>query len=164
MTTLSGEIDLKMQIKSRFYLEVSMKTAEELYEISKSKVPEIVANILDGVKEHVTQRCEQEANQGGTYYSINLKRGYHFVKGLLLEKCIDIAKEFEHCGYKVSIEGKDNDCYVDFVMTFSWDGKINKVKDNHAYLGYKVLYTTDNGDKNKVYEKSIKTQWNYINL
>lgn len=123
-----------------------MKIAQELYEISKSKAPEIVANILDGVKEHIIQRCEQEANQGGTYYSIDLKRGYHVVKDLLLEECIDIAKEFEHCGYKVSIEDKGNGYYVNFVMTFSWNGI---VKDNSGILGYKLLYTTDRGGDKK---------------
>ena len=42
-----------------------MKTAEELYEISKNKAPEIVAEILSGVKEKIILRCEEEAHKGG---------------------------------------------------------------------------------------------------
>lgn len=38
-----------------------MKTAQELYKISKTKAPEIVDEILKGVKEHVIQKCEEEA-------------------------------------------------------------------------------------------------------
>ena len=55
-----------------------IKTAQELYEISQTKAPEIVADILEGVREHVIQRCEDEANKGATYYSIYLKKGLFF--------------------------------------------------------------------------------------
>ena len=96
-----------------------IKTAQELYKISKNKAPEIVAGILDGVREHIIQRCEEEANKGATYYSIYLKKGLSFVKDLLLEECIKIAKEFENNGYKVSIENNGNGYYVDFIMYFS---------------------------------------------
>lgn len=61
-----------------------MKTATELYEISQTKAPKIVADILDGVKEHAIQRCEEEANKGAAYYSIHLNQGLCFIKNLLL--------------------------------------------------------------------------------
>lgn len=70
---------------------IKIKTATELYAISKNKAPEIVAGILDGVKEHIIERCEEEANKGATYYSIYLKKGLYFVKDLLLEECIKVA-------------------------------------------------------------------------
>ena len=57
-----------------------MKTAQELYKIAQTKPSEIVAGILDGVREHIIQRCEQEANKGATYYSIYLKEGKSFIK------------------------------------------------------------------------------------
>ena len=87
---------------------IDIKTAQELYEISKIKAPEIVSDILNGVKEHIIQRCEQEANKGATYYSIYLKKGLSYTKDLLLEECIKLAKEFENNGYKVSIEDNGN--------------------------------------------------------
>lgn len=119
-----------------------IKTAQELYEISKNKAPEIVAGILDGVREHIIQRCEEEANKGATYYSIYLKKGLYFVKDLLLEKCIKVAKEFEDNGYKVSIEDSGNGYYANFVMRLSWDDKI--VKFNDRSFGHnELLYVTD---------------------
>ena len=122
----------------------NIKTAQELYEISKNKAPEIVAGILDGVREHIIQRCEDEANKGATYYSIYLKKGLSYTKDLLLEECIKIAKEFENNGYKVSIEDSGNGYYANFVMRFSWDDKI--VKFNDRSFGHnELLYTTDNG-------------------
>lgn len=121
-----------------------MKTAQELYKISQTKAPEIVAGILEGVREHVIQRCEDEANKGATYYSIYLKKGLSYAKDLLLEECIKIAKEFEDNGYKVSIEDSGNGYYANFVMRFSWDDKI--VKFNDRSFGHnELLYTTDNG-------------------
>lgn len=123
---------------------IKIKTATELYEISKNKAPEIVAGILDGVREHIIQRCEEEANKGATYYSIYLKKGLYFVKDLLLEECIKVAKEFEDNGYKVSIEDSGNGYYANFVMRLSWDDKI--VKFNDRSFGHnELLYTTDNG-------------------
>ena len=122
----------------------NIKTAQELYEISKNKAPEIVAGILDGVREHIIQRCEEEANKGATYYSIYLKKGLSYTKDLLLEECIKLAKEFENNGYKVSIEDSGNGYYVNFVMRFSWDDKI--VKFNDRSFGHnELLYITDNG-------------------
>ena len=86
----------------------NIKTAQELYEISKNKAPEIVAGILDGVREHIIQRCEEEANEGATYYSIYLKKGLSYTKDLLLEECIKLVKEFENNGYKVEVKEVKN--------------------------------------------------------
>lgn len=122
----------------------NIKTAQELYEISKNKAPEIVAGILDGVREHIIQRCEEEANEGATYYSIYLKKGLSYTKDLLLEECIKLVKEFENNGYKVSIEDSGNGYYANFVMRFSWNNKI--VKFNDRSFGHnELLYTTDSG-------------------
>ena len=121
-----------------------MKTAQELYKISQTKAPEIVTNILDGVREHIVQRCEQEANEGATCYSIYLNKGLSFIKDLLLEECIKIAKEFENNGYKVSIKDNGNGYYVDFVMRFSWNDKFVEF-DGRNFDYKKLLYTTDNG-------------------
>ena len=121
-----------------------MKTAQELYKISQTKAPEIVSDILNGVREHIIQRCEEEANKGATYYSIYLKKGLSFAKDLLLEECIKIAKEFENNGYKVSIEDNGNGYYVDFIMRFSWSDKV--VEFDSRNFDYKeLLYTTDSG-------------------
>ena len=135
----------RISIESQFNRRwTNIKTAQELYEISKNKAPEIVAGILDGVREHIIQRCEEEANKGATYYSIYLKKGLSYTKDLLLEECIKLAKEFENNGYKVSIEDSGNGYYVNFVMRFSWDDKI--VKFNDRSFGHnELLYITDNG-------------------
>ena len=122
-----------------------MKTAQELYKISKTKAPEIVAEILKGVKEHVIQKCEEKACKGATYYTIPLADGLGYVKDLLLKECIKIVKEFEKDGYKVSIcdseKGKGN--YINFYITFSWDGKVYSPVDTAEYC----LYDTDQGIK-----------------
>ena len=123
---------------------IDIKTAQELYEISKNKAPEIVSDILNGVKEHIIQRCEQEANKGATYYSIYLKKGLSYTKDLLLEECIKLAKEFENNGYKVSIEDSGNGYYVDFIIRFSWNDKVVKF-DGKSFSHNELLYTTDNG-------------------
>ena len=123
---------------------IKIKTSTELYEISKTKTPEIVADILSGVKEHVVDRCEEEANKGATYYSCYLKKGLSFIGDLLLEECIKLAKEFESKGYKVSIEDNGNGYYVDYIMRFSWNGKLVKF-DGGSFGHNKLLYTTDNG-------------------
>ena len=120
-----------------------MKTAQELYKISQTKAPEIVADILEGVREHVIQRCEGEANKGATYYSIYLNKGLSFIKDLLLEECIKIAKEFEDNGYKVSIEDNGNGYYVDFIMRFSGNDKVVEF-DGKSFGHNELLYTTDN--------------------
>ena len=138
---------LLKQISNNFAIQqevTDIKTAQELYEISKNKAPEIVAGILEGVKEHIIQRCEDEANKGETYYSIYLKKGLFYTKDLLLEECIKIAKEFENNGYKVSIEDSGNGYYVDFIMRFSWSDKV--VEFDSRNFDYKeLLYTTDSG-------------------
>lgn len=121
-----------------------IKTAQELYEISKNKAPEIVAGILDGVREHIIQRCEEEANKGATYYSIYLKKGLSYTKDLLLEECIKLVKEFENNGYKVSIEDFGNGYYANFVMRFSWSDKVVEF-DGKSFGHNELLYTTDNG-------------------
>lgn len=121
-----------------------MKTAQELYKISQVKAPEIVAGILDGVREHIIERCEEEANKGATYYSIYLKKGLSFTKDLLLEECIKLAKEFEENGYKVSIEDIGNGYYVSLVMRFSWSDRIVWF-DGGSFGHNKLLYTTDDG-------------------
>ena len=118
-----------------------MKTAQELYKISKTKAPEIVAKILNGVKEHVIKKCEEKAYEGATYYTIRLTGGLSYVKDLLLKECIKIAKEFEkdENKYKVSIDDFGNGYYVNFHMTFSWDGKVHSSEF--------CLYNTDQGIK-----------------
>lgn len=121
-----------------------MKTAKELYEISKEQAPLLVKAVLDGVKEHSIERCEEEANIGSTYYSIYLKQTLNFAKELLLEKCIELAKDFEDNGYKVSIDDSGNGFYINFIITFSWDGVIRKKYDKH-FGTYEHLYDTDNG-------------------
>ena len=121
-----------------------IKPAQELYKISKMKAPEIVAGILDGVREHIIERCEEEANKGATYYSIYLKKGLSFTKDLLLEECIKLVKEFEDNGYKVSIEDSGNGYYADFIMRFSWNDRL--IEFNGRSFGHnKLLYTTDDG-------------------
>ena len=118
-----------------------MKTASELYEISKTQAPKIVAGILEGVREHIIQRCEQEANKGATYYSIYLKRGYAFVKDLLLQECIKLVKEFENNNYKVTIEDDGNDYYVNFILTFSWNSYPAPINESFGHA--ELLYVTD---------------------
>ena len=121
-----------------------MKTANKLYEISKTKAPEIVSEILKGVREHIIQRCEEEANKGATHYSINLKKGLYFIKDLLLEECVNLIKEFENNGYKVSIEDYGNGYYVGFVIRFSWNGELAKLYGG-SLCRKELLYTTDDG-------------------
>lgn len=121
-----------------------MKSAKELYKISKEQAPLLVKNVLDGVKEHCITRCEEEANIGSTSYSIYLKQTREFAKELLLEKCIELAKDFEDNGYKVSIDDSGNGYYIDFIITFSWDGLLHKKYDKHFGV-YDHLYDTENG-------------------
>lgn len=120
-----------------------IKPAQELYEIAQTKAPEIVANILKDVRKHIIGRCKQEANSGATDYTIYLKKGLSFVKDLLLEECIKLAKEFEEKGYKVVISDSGNGYYVDLCMSFSWNGQ-----EKSIYRGFgqpTVLYTTNKG-------------------
>lgn len=121
-----------------------MKTAKELYEISKEQAPLLVKSVLDGVREHCIERCEEEANIGSTTYAIYLKQTREFAKELLLEKCIELAKDFEDNGYKVSIDDSGNGYYINFIITFSWDGTIRKKYDKH-FGAYNHLYDTEGG-------------------
>ena len=121
-----------------------MKTAKELYEISKEQAPLLVKAVLDGVKEHSISRCEEEANKGSTYYSIYLKQTLGFAKELLLDKCIELVKEFDENGYKVSIDDSGNGYYINFIITFSWDGIVHK-KGSCSLYDREHLYDTDKG-------------------
>lgn len=117
---------------------ITIKSAKELYEISQESAPKIVADILNGVRTHVIQKSEEEAYNGATSYTIYLKNGLSYVKNLLLDECIKIAKEFEDKGYKVSIGDSGNGFYISFYMEFSWDGSIESSSRS-------CLYTTDKG-------------------
>lgn len=122
-----------------------MKSASELYEISKTQAPLLAEEVLKGVKEHCIEKCEEKAvNEGGTYYSIYLKQTYGFVKELLLEKCIELVREFESNGYKVSIDDSGNGYYVNFVITFSWNG-IVQGRSRKTFGANQHLYDTDSG-------------------
>lgn len=121
-----------------------MKSAKELYEISKEQATLLVKAVLNGVKEHCITRCEEEANIGSTTYAIYLKQTREFAKELLLEKCIELVKDFEENGYKVSIDDSGNGYYISFIITFSWDGFVRKKYDKHFGV-YKHLYDTENG-------------------
>lgn len=115
-----------------------------MYELSRVQTPKLVAEILDGVREHVIKRCEEEAKKGATFYFIYLREGSHFIKEDLLVECIKLAKEFENNGYKVSIENSGNGCYVNFVMSFSWNGEVVKVT-RRGFGKNEFLYDSDNG-------------------
>lgn len=119
-----------------------MKTAKELYEISRGQTPEAVAKILDGVREHIIHRCLQEAKTGATSYTIYLKQGYIHIKDELLKQCIELVKEFEENGYKVMITNGLSSYYVNFSITFSWSGKL-KPKAVHTFDPDEILYSTE---------------------
>lgn len=121
-----------------------MKTAKELYKISKEQAPLLVKAVLDGVKEHSIERCEEEANKGSTYYSIYLKQTLGFAKELLLKECIKLVKDFEENGYKISIDDSGNGYYINFIITFSWDGIVHK-KGSCSLYSREHLYDTDKG-------------------
>jgi len=121
-----------------------MRTAKELYEFTLAQSPKLVADILDGVHEHMVNRCEGEAEKGSTHYTIYLKKGYGFIKELLLDECIKMVKDFEDAGYKITIEDTGNGYYVDFEITVSWDGKARK-SDAKLLHKPKFLYDTDYG-------------------
>ena len=123
---------------------MKMKSASELHEISKKQAPILVKKVLDGVREHCIHRCLQEANDGSTYYSIYLKQTRSFAKELLLEECIKLAKEFEDNEYKVSIDDSGNGYYIDFIMTFSWDGNV-KCRESNSFSMKRHLYDTERG-------------------
>lgn len=122
--------------------ESNIKTAKELYKITLDRRPEIVESILAGVREHIIERCEEEANRGNTQYTIYLQKGNIVVKDLLLAKCLELAKEFEECGYNVVIRNyKDiNNEYTSFRITVYWGDE-----DDYIYKDYdnvEVLYRT----------------------
>lgn len=123
-----------------------MKTAEELYEISQRRIPEMVDEIMDGVKEHISKRCEEEAYKGSTYYTCYLKDGNAFVRRKLVERCLDLSDYFEeekHC--KVSIEDSGSDTTCSLVFTVSWNGK-PKILGSWGFGGKNAhIYDTDNG-------------------
>lgn len=120
---------------------MEIKPAEELYALSQSTGPKLVAEIMNGVREHVILRSQEEAEHGADRYTIYLKKGRSFVKDLLLDACVELAKEFEDKNYKVMIKDDGNGYYVDFIMIFSWSGKGFSLVKERA----KILYTTDNG-------------------
>lgn len=123
---------------------MELKSASELYEISKEQIPILVKEVLEGVREHIIEKCIQEANSGSTYYSIYLKEIRSFAKELLLEECIKLANEFEDNGYKVSIDTFNNSNHSRLVLTFSWDGNVRECGDKQ--FSFKTcLYNTENG-------------------
>ena len=131
---------------------LNIKTAEELYKITLDRRPEIVERILVGVREHIIERCEEEANKGNMYYKIYLNKGNIVVKDMLLTKCVELAKEFEELGYNVVIRNyKDaDDKYVDFAITILWANESNDTYKD--YDNVEVLYDTKhkNGTKGEM--------------
>ena len=123
--------------------ESNIKTAEELCKITLDRRPEIVERILAGVREHIIERSEEEANRGNTHYTIHLTKGNIVVKDLLLIECIKLANEFEKCGYNVVIRNyKDiNNEYVSFRITVYWGNKNDYTYKNHDNI--EVLYETN---------------------
>ena len=122
---------------------LNIKTAEELYKITLDRRPEIVESILAGVREHIIEKCEEEANRGITHYTIYLTKGNIVVKDLLLIKCLELAREFEEHGYNVVIRNyKDiNNEYVSFRITVYWGNE-----NDYTYKDYdniEVLYNTN---------------------
>lgn len=127
-----------------------MKKATELYEISKKQTPLLVANVMQGLKEHTIKRCEQEAKKGSTYYVMYLNKGTRFIKAALFAEVLKLVREFEKEGYKVSIEDDGNEYFVEYIITFSWNGLVldcsGRSLDNRTHL-----YDTDR-DGEKTYE------------
>lgn len=103
----------------------------------------LVEKVLDGVREHIIESCERYAARGATCYSIHLKQDYALIKDLLLEECIKLSKEFQDNGYKVSIDDSGKGYYVNFIITISWNDKVEiceGILHNNCHL-----YDTDNG-------------------
>ena len=121
-----------------------MKTAQELYEFTMQQKPKLVEAVLEGVREHIIECLDRDSKRGATNYSIYLKKERAFVKDLLLEECIKLAKEFEENGYKISIDDSGNGYYIEFIMTVSWDGKV-KTREKAIFHNNRHLYDTDNG-------------------
>lgn len=135
-----------------------MKSASELYEFTMQQKPKLVEKVLEGVREHIIECLDRDSERGATYYSIYLKQERAFVKDLLLEECIKLAKDFEDNGYKVSIDDSGNGYYIDFIMTFSWDGNV-KCKESNSFGIKRHLYDTERGviytkeELNDIYEE-----------
>ena len=136
-----------------------MKKAEDLYEIAKKQTPILVKNIMQNVKQHTEKRCLEEATKGSTYYTMYLRKGTKFIKEELFRAVLEYIREFEKEGYKVSIEDDGNDYFVEFVITFSWNGLV--LDCNGSTLEYRThLYDTDrDGNKRVDYlEKLMRLQ------
>lgn len=118
-----------------------MRTANELYEFTMAQAPILVDRVLDGVKEHIVEKCEERARQGATNYSIYLKKEYAYIKDLLLERCIELIKEFEDNGYKISIDDVGNENYVKFIITVSWNGLL-ECYPNRPFKEARHLYNS----------------------
>ena len=138
--------------------ELNIKTAEELYKIALNRRPEIVERILVGVREHIIERCEEEANRGNTCYTIHLTKGNIVVKDLLLIECIKLANEFEKCGYNVVIRNyKDiNNEYASFRITVCWGNEGDYTYKDHDNI--EVLYATK-----KILDMSVEEQMIFLN-
>lgn len=122
-----------------------MINAEEMYEISINRIPEIVNEIMDGVKEHIIQRCEQEANKGATYYTFRFKNGNEFVKEKLVSKCLELAKFFEENGYKISIDNGGNGVIISLYFTVSWNNKIKIISNRFGISKNIHVYDSESG-------------------
>lgn len=118
-----------------------MKRAEELYEITQKRIPEIVDKVMDGAKEHIVKRCEEEANKGAVFYTFYLKEVENFVENVLFDECIKLAHEFEEMGYKIEIGDYGNGYFLNYIFTISWDKDFIKKMSLHN----NVLYTTEKG-------------------
>lgn len=133
-----------------------MLNAKQLYEISQQRIPELVDEIMKGVKEHIIEQCKREANRGATYYTIYLKEGNRFIRNKLVEECLELAGFFEReeNGFKVSIDDGGSDTRVIFYFTVSWNGKPHIV-GSYGFGKNEHVYDTDNGF-NDDYLKKIK--------
>lgn len=123
---------------------LSIKQADELLKLTRTKNTDLVDEVLKGVREHVAERCVMEANKGRCNYSIFLKKTYSYAEELLFEKCLKLVKEFEQHGYKVSIDGENYGDTVEYILTFSWNGEVKKYINKSPFNKEKHLYDTDN--------------------
>lgn len=114
------------------------------------------------MREHIIERCEEEANRGNTHYTIYLTKGNIVVKDLLFTKCLELAKEFEECGYNVVIKNyKDtDDRYVDFAITFSWGSESSNTYKE--YNNVEVLYATKLKEDMIGQDKEIKRTYRTV--
>lgn len=124
--------------------ETNIFPADKLYEISKKQRPVLVEKVMNGIKEHIIMRCEQYANKGDTCYSIYLNGTYKYAEDLLFEKCLELIKEFENKGYKVSIDDCGSGNHINYILTFSWDGNL-VTREGAGFGKNRHLYDTNNG-------------------